>query len=169
MKDDFLRNLSREINSNAQDRLLVSEILPQVEASNPTTNPAYSTLLDGEWEVIYSGGVSPGPVPSPTREIALLMYAGGFTPGMFLMSRFATQSWGWALDTVSGHERDRTNTYLTIAQARGAFECRSAYAASSTQVASKMPGEVLRLTNAKVTIDSQTSSATAVSTATLFG
>mmetsp|Transcript_32499 Transcript_32499/g.71028 ORF Transcript_32499/g.71028 Transcript_32499/m.71028 type:complete len:279 (-) Transcript_32499:261-1097(-) len=122
MKDDFLGKLSREINSTAEDRLLVSETLPKVEASNPTTNPAYSTLLDGEWELIYSGGVSPGPVPSPTREIALLMYAGGFTPGMFLMS-----------------------------------------------VASKMPGEVLRLTNVKVTIDSQTSSATALSTATLFG
>jgi len=122
MRDEFLGKLSREINSTAEDRLLVSETLPKVEASNPTTNPAYSTLLDGEWELIYSGGVSPGPVPSPTREIALLMYAGGFTPGMFLMS-----------------------------------------------VASKMPGEILRLSNVKVTIDSQTSSATAISKATLFG
>lgn len=122
MKDDFLGRLSRSQAPTAQDRLLVSEMLPQVESSNPTTDPAYSTLLDGEWELIYSGGVSPGPVPSPTREIALLMYAGGFTPGMFLMS-----------------------------------------------VASKVPGDVLRLSNVKVTIDSQTSSATAKSTATVFG
>merc|ERR1712003_11017 len=30
------------------------------------------------------GGIAPGFVPSPTREIALFMYAGGYTPGRFL-------------------------------------------------------------------------------------
>jgi hypothetical protein len=84
--DDILGKLSRETTPTVQDRLLVCEMLPHLEAKNPTTNPAYSPYLDGEWELIYSGGVSPGPVPFPTRELSLLMYAGGFTPGMFLMS-----------------------------------------------------------------------------------
>jgi len=120
--DDILGKLSRETTPTVQDRLLVCEKLPQLEAKNPTTNPAYSPYLDGEWELIYSGGVSPGPVPFPTRELSLLMYAGGFTPGMFLMS-----------------------------------------------VANKVPGGALRLTNPKITIESQMSSATAKVTASAFG
>jgi hypothetical protein len=70
----------------AADRLLVSEQLTTLEAACAIDEPAFSPLLDGEWEVVYSGGVSPGPVLSPTREIALLMYAGGFTPGSFFLS-----------------------------------------------------------------------------------
>ncbi|KAK3289084.1 hypothetical protein CYMTET_3468 [Cymbomonas tetramitiformis] len=65
------------------DRLLVNEMLLSVESENPTPSPAYSPLLEGTWEVVYSGTVSPGLVPSPTREIALAMYAGGFSPGTF--------------------------------------------------------------------------------------
>lgn len=85
-KEELLRSLSGERTPTAADRLLVSEMLTKVEATCPETQPAYSALMNGEWEVVYSGGVSPGPVPSPTREIALLMYAGGFTPGSFLLS-----------------------------------------------------------------------------------
>jgi len=86
IKDDILIGLSGATTPTNEDRLMISELLPKLEASNPQSEPAYSPLLDGEWEMLYTGGVSPGPVASPTREIALLMYAGGFTPGMLLMS-----------------------------------------------------------------------------------
>lgn len=86
MKDSMLSKLSGERVPTEADRLLVSEMLTKVEATNPESEPAYSALLDGTWEVAYSGGVSPGPIPSPTREIALLMYAGGFTPASFFLS-----------------------------------------------------------------------------------
>eukprot|EP00854_Cymbomonas_tetramitiformis_P028533 gene28533-35386_t len=37
------------------DRLLVNEMLLSVESENPTPSPAYSPLLEGTWEVVYSG------------------------------------------------------------------------------------------------------------------
>jgi len=83
---ELVEALSGEAAPTAADRLLVSERLTTLEAGCAIEDPAFSPLLDGEWEVVYSGGVSPGPVLSPTREIALLMYAGGFTPGNFLLS-----------------------------------------------------------------------------------
>lgn len=86
MKDSMLSQLSGQTTPTSEDRLLVSELLTKVEASSPEETPAYSPMLDGTWEVIYSGGISPGPIPSPTREIALLMYAGGFTPASFFLS-----------------------------------------------------------------------------------
>eukprot|EP00239_Pterosperma_sp_CCMP1384_P011020 CAMPEP_0197862904 /NCGR_PEP_ID=MMETSP1438-20131217/39999_1 /TAXON_ID=1461541 /ORGANISM="Pterosperma sp., Strain CCMP1384" /LENGTH=316 /DNA_ID=CAMNT_0043480621 /DNA_START=102 /DNA_END=1052 /DNA_ORIENTATION=- len=84
-KDDLISKLSKQLNPTEGDRMAVGEFLPLLEASNPTKSPTFSPLLQGEWEVLYSGGITPGPVPSPTRGIALLMYAGGFTPGMFAL------------------------------------------------------------------------------------
>jgi len=62
----------------------INELLYQLESRNPTLYPTTSPLLNGEWEFKYIPGIAPGPVPSPTREIALFMYAGGYTPGKFL-------------------------------------------------------------------------------------
>lgn len=67
--------------SDDEVRAALVTALPALEASNPTTDPAFSDKLPGKWEVRYSGSVAPGPVDSPTREIALLMYAQGFGPG----------------------------------------------------------------------------------------
>jgi hypothetical protein len=60
--------------------------LPALEASNPTPDPALSDLLTGKWMVKYTGSVAKGPVDSPTREIALMMYAAGFSPGSAALS-----------------------------------------------------------------------------------
>ena len=65
------------------DRVAVSELLPLVEKDNPTVAPASSSKLEGKWRFRYCGSPAPGPVMSPTREIALLMYAGGYSPGLF--------------------------------------------------------------------------------------
>merc|ERR1712176_344040 len=65
-------------------RTQINEMLYQLESRNPTQYPTTSPLLNGTWEFKYLAGIAPGPVPSPTREIALFMYAGGYTPGKFL-------------------------------------------------------------------------------------
>ena len=41
-------------------RAAVNELLLKLEALNPTQAPAYSPLLNGAWEFLYTGGISPG-------------------------------------------------------------------------------------------------------------
>lgn len=64
----------------------VDETLARLERSNPTPEPVYSDLLDGAWQVKLSGTYAPGLLQSPTRELALFLYAGGFSPGNALSS-----------------------------------------------------------------------------------
>lgn len=70
------------------DRAEINELLLKLEAMNPTTSkPAYSPLLNGLWKLKYSGGyVSEGALPSPSRQVALFLYSGGYSPGMFALS-----------------------------------------------------------------------------------
>jgi hypothetical protein len=65
----------------SQTRDILMELVLALEAENPTESPTTSDLLAGQWKFFYSGSVAPGIVPSPTRPLALAMYAGGFTPG----------------------------------------------------------------------------------------
>lgn len=75
---------ARAITSGSKaERIAVSELLPLVEKENPTVAPASSELLEGNWQFRYCGSPAPGPLASPTREIALLLYAGGYSPGLF--------------------------------------------------------------------------------------
>ena len=68
-------------------RSTVIELLMKVEAANPTDAPATSPLLNGVWELVYSGNYAPGPFAvSPTRQLALFLYAGGYTPGLFALN-----------------------------------------------------------------------------------
>jgi len=55
----------------------------RLETLNPTEEPAFSKLLEGDWEFKFVGSMAKGILESPTREIALLLYAGGYTPGRF--------------------------------------------------------------------------------------
>ncbi|KAJ1451208.1 hypothetical protein M885DRAFT_530229 [Pelagophyceae sp. CCMP2097] len=66
---------------SADLRSSVLETLMKLEAANPTDAPATSPLLNGVWDVAFSG-YAPGPLLSPTRPLALFLYAGGFTPGI---------------------------------------------------------------------------------------
>lgn len=66
-------------------RSAVIELLIKLEPSNPTESPATSPLLNGVWDVVYSG-YAPGPLKSPTRPLALALYAGGFSPGLAALS-----------------------------------------------------------------------------------
>jgi len=78
--DELKSQLKAQLDG-AQSRAVISELLLQLEAKNPTKSPTDSTLITGNWRFGYNGGVAPGLVPSPTRPIALAMYAGGFSPG----------------------------------------------------------------------------------------
>jgi len=66
--------------ASAEVRASVLELLAKLEPSNPTEAPATSPLLNGVWDAVYTGH-APGPLASPTRPLALFLYAGGYTPG----------------------------------------------------------------------------------------
>lgn len=75
----------------------IDEMVSQMERLSPTKEPVYDAdKLDGSWRVKYSGSYAPGLLESPTRELALFLYAGGFSPGNALTS-FAGGFWGRTL------------------------------------------------------------------------
>lgn len=74
----------------------LDEVIFQLERYSPTQDPVYSELVDGEWVVKYSGSYAPGALSSPTRELALFLYAGGYSLGSALSS-FASGFWGQSL------------------------------------------------------------------------
>ncbi|GMH78222.1 hypothetical protein TL16_g07716, partial [Triparma laevis f. inornata] len=61
------------------------EQLIELEKSNPTDAPAQSTLINSVWNVKAIGGYSAPKLTSPTREIALFLYSGSYSPGVFLL------------------------------------------------------------------------------------
>mmetsp|Transcript_33254 Transcript_33254/g.95689 ORF Transcript_33254/g.95689 Transcript_33254/m.95689 type:complete len:329 (-) Transcript_33254:97-1083(-) len=71
----------------------VDEAIISLERMNMETEPVYSEKLDGTWTVKYSGSYAPGLLSSPTRELALFLYGGGFSLGNALSS-FAAGPWG---------------------------------------------------------------------------
>ena len=70
----------------AQDRASINEAVLKLEALNPTEDPVYSPLINGVWTLRYAGGYSEPKIPSPTRDLALFLYAGGYSPGLFALS-----------------------------------------------------------------------------------
>jgi len=83
--DDLPGSLSGDIDNDVRTR--INEELIKLEALNPTESPAMSNLLNGVWTLRYSGGyTSDWALPSPTRQIALFLYSGGYSPGLFLLT-----------------------------------------------------------------------------------
>ena len=65
----------------------INEALLRLERMNPTEEPAFSPLLNGVWTLRYAGGYSNDwALPSPTRQLALFLYSGGYSPGLFALS-----------------------------------------------------------------------------------
>lgn len=71
----------------------MDEAILRLERLTPTHAPASSGLLDGTWVVKYASSYAPGLFSSPTRELALFLYGGGFSLGSALSS-FAGGFWG---------------------------------------------------------------------------
>lgn len=70
-----------------ETRAEINEALLALEQLNPTNDPAYSPLLNGVWTLRYSGGyANDWALPSPTRQLALFLYSGGYSPGLFALS-----------------------------------------------------------------------------------
>jgi PAP_fibrillin len=68
-------------------RAMINEVILKLEALNPTPNPARSPLMNGVWELRYAAGYSSdGALPSPTRQLALFLYSGGYSPGLFVLN-----------------------------------------------------------------------------------
>lgn len=84
----------------------LDESIMQLERRNPTDEPVYSELLDGTWKVKYTGTYAPGLLSSPTRELALFLYSGGFSPSNALAS-LAAGFWGQTIGFKLG-EREVT-------------------------------------------------------------
>mmetsp|Transcript_2287 Transcript_2287/g.2950 ORF Transcript_2287/g.2950 Transcript_2287/m.2950 type:complete len:270 (-) Transcript_2287:77-886(-) len=82
--DDIPATLMEDISK--ESRSSINEALLKLEAVNPTENPATSNLLNGVWMLRYSGGYSSDwALSSPTRQIALFLYSGGYSPGLFAL------------------------------------------------------------------------------------
>lgn len=71
---------------SAEDRASINEAILKLEALNPTEDPVYSPLINGVWRLRYAGGYSESKIPSPTRDLALFLYSGGYSPGLFALS-----------------------------------------------------------------------------------
>jgi hypothetical protein len=60
----------------------VSELILSLERSAPEPTPASSLLLNGVWRLQLPGRLGKGFFDSPTRELALVLYTAGFSPGV---------------------------------------------------------------------------------------
>jgi len=75
------------LDTSSETRASVNEALLKLESMNPTSNPTSSPLLNGVWSLKYAGGYdSDWALNSPTRQIALFLYSGGYSPGIFALS-----------------------------------------------------------------------------------
>jgi hypothetical protein len=75
------------LSASKETRASVNEALLKLECMNPTEDPASSSLLNGVWSLKYAGGYdNEWALNSPTRQIALFLYSGGYSPGIFALS-----------------------------------------------------------------------------------
>ncbi|CAM9667597.1 unnamed protein product [Ectocarpus fasciculatus] len=58
VKTDLLKQI--DLSSSKQMRTEVNELMLKLEPMNPTEKPAASAILNGVWEFLYTGGLSPG-------------------------------------------------------------------------------------------------------------
>jgi len=84
LMDVLPSSLASSVEISAEDRASINEAILKLEALNPTEDPVYSPLINGAWTLRYGGGMrgedSEPKIPSPTREIALFLYSGGYSP-----------------------------------------------------------------------------------------
>ena len=71
---------------DASTRSSINEALLRLERLSPTEDAARSPLLNGVWTLRYAGGYTDDwALPSPTRQLALFLYSGGYSPGLFAL------------------------------------------------------------------------------------
>jgi hypothetical protein len=87
----FIRNLEKDETTRSTMNELIVKLEKRMSTS-PTTSTGTSSslswttspLLNGVWELRYVGGYTPkAPFNiSPTRQLALFLYSGGYSPGV---------------------------------------------------------------------------------------
>ncbi|KAL7545752.1 hypothetical protein ACHAWF_009105 [Thalassiosira exigua] len=82
--DSLPESLGSSGEISAEDRASINEAILKLEALNPTVDPVYSPLINGVWTLRYAPGPEPK-IPSPTRDLALFVYSGGYSPGLFAL------------------------------------------------------------------------------------
>ena len=81
LPESVVTSVSKETRAN------INEAILNLEKMNPTEDPASSPLLNGVWTLRYAGGYDDNfALQSPTRQIALFAYSGGYSPGLFALS-----------------------------------------------------------------------------------
>mmetsp|Transcript_1545 Transcript_1545/g.2930 ORF Transcript_1545/g.2930 Transcript_1545/m.2930 type:complete len:228 (-) Transcript_1545:3003-3686(-) len=84
---DVLPGVSDSFEVESDKRAAINEALLKLESVNPTDDPAFSPMLNGIWTLRYAAGYSTDwTLPSPTRQLALFLYSGGYSPGLFALS-----------------------------------------------------------------------------------
>ena len=75
------------VSISKETRSSINEALLKLESMNPTSEPTSSSLLNGVWSLRYAGGYADDwALASPTRQLALFLYTGGYSPGLFALS-----------------------------------------------------------------------------------
>eukprot|EP00559_Dactyliosolen_fragilissimus_P000751 CAMPEP_0184865912 /NCGR_PEP_ID=MMETSP0580-20130426/19679_1 /TAXON_ID=1118495 /ORGANISM="Dactyliosolen fragilissimus" /LENGTH=234 /DNA_ID=CAMNT_0027365299 /DNA_START=163 /DNA_END=867 /DNA_ORIENTATION=+ len=91
--DDLLpANSGPMVPVSSETRASINEALLKLEALNPALDEDAQPVLDnpllnGVWSLRYAGGYSEDwALNSPTRQLALFLYSGGYSPGLFALS-----------------------------------------------------------------------------------
>ena len=81
---DLLNLLAqRPLVAEEPERARINELIVQLEQARSNQRSTSSPLFNGVWELKYVGGYSmDGAIASPTRQIALFLYSGGYSPGV---------------------------------------------------------------------------------------
>jgi len=113
-------NISRETRSD------INEALFKLESLNPTAeNPTDSPLLNGVWSLRYAGGYDEDwALQSPTRQLALFLYSGGYSPGLFALRLASTLPKGLVetgdLEIAISREQPRIEAKIDVTLLGGA-------------------------------------------------
>jgi len=100
----------------------LNEAILRLSSINPTAEPARSSLLNGKWEVIYSAAPGSGFTDSPTRLLALALYAAPLSPSVLAQQLarlpFSAATLGALLVTIvspeAGQPRVSVDTSLAL-------------------------------------------------------
>jgi len=85
LKDSLLALVSDDLSlmpPSSTQQQEVNELVLSLSALTPTAVPARSRLLNGVWDVAYTQTPGAGFFDSPTRPLALALYATGLSPGV---------------------------------------------------------------------------------------
>jgi hypothetical protein len=83
-KENLVSSLSFG-NGLQPDSMMQTEVTESIEALalvNPTSSPSSSPTLNGKWEVVYAGAPGAGFFDTPTRPLALALYAAPLQPSV---------------------------------------------------------------------------------------